>query len=308
MSRKISVVVPAFNEESRIGCCIEALKNQSIENFECIIVDDGSTDSTLDAIYQAVGGDSRFKTLHTENKGLPAARNYALDRISDGLVFYADADDVPFETFLEEPARFLEENDLEMVFFEASLKNEGLDFISWNKERRYFYRNCSYEIYAGRKMFSLMMENNDFIAPVYLQAIRRNAIRHRFKEGILYEDELYTLQNMLSSKKVGHLKKALYERTCRKGSIVNSERGLLHSWSKWISARIMREFAKSIVPGLDKTEMDAVNLLSERCLRFAAKTWKSVQEGNAVFLESLDKSERIKYISEMEALSQAYYL
>ena len=124
MKGSISVILPAFNEEARIGKCIEALKLQTADRFECIVVDDGSTDSTADAVRKAVGCDTRFKLFRTENRGLSAARNFGLDKASGDAVFYADADDIPSRNFLQEPMQFLEENDLEIAFFDASLKNE----------------------------------------------------------------------------------------------------------------------------------------------------------------------------------------
>lgn len=302
MKGSISVILPAFNEEARIGKCIEALKLQTADRFECIVVDDGSTDSTADAVRKAVGCDTRFKLFRTENRGLSAARNFGLDKASGDAVFYADADDIPSRNYLQEPMQFLEENDLEIAFFDASLKNEGLDSVHWNRERRYFHRNRSYGICSGRQMFCEMMENGDFIAPVYLQAIRRDAVRWKFKEGILYEDELYTFQNLLSSERVGHLNKCLYERTCRLGSIVNSERGLLHSVSKWRSAKAMMEFANGLAPRLCTKEMNAVQELSGRCIAFAAKIWNALPDRSRNSFPMQD-SEWIEYVQAVQTAS-----
>ena len=58
---KVSFVIPAYNIESYIGRCIQSVKNQTFGDFEAIIVDDASTDSTPEKIVTAVGDDSRFR-------------------------------------------------------------------------------------------------------------------------------------------------------------------------------------------------------------------------------------------------------
>lgn len=304
MQRKISVILPAFNEEARIGRCINALRLQTEGDFECIVVDDGSTDSTSEAVKKCIGKDSRFKLFRTENQGLSAARNFGLDMASGDVIFYADADDIPDRNFLLEPMQFLEENGLDIVFFDASLKNEGLDALRWNRERRYFHRGCSHGIKSGRQMFCEMMEDGDFIAPVYLQAAKREAVRWKFMEGILYEDELYTFQNMIYSKKVGHLKKCLYERTCRLGSIVNSERGFLHSFSKWRSAKEIMKLAEGIQPSFSTAEMKAVQELACKCLSFAAKTWLSLTNEGRNPDYPVNGIDWLEYVEEMQTLSE----
>ena len=68
---KISIIVPAFNEEKTIQQCIESLRNVDYPNFEIIVVDDGSTDQTFQKASQCVAA----KVLHQENSGKPKALN-----------------------------------------------------------------------------------------------------------------------------------------------------------------------------------------------------------------------------------------
>ncbi len=300
---KASIILPAWNEETRIEKCIQALKNQVMDDFECIVVDDGSTDSTYEVALNTIGGDARFKTFRTENRGLSVARNCGLDKASGKYVFYVDADDIPHRDFLSSPIRFLERTDCDIVLFEAELTNCGLDSKEFNKERRYFHRNGSYGVMKGSRMFRCMEGIGDFIAPVYLQAIRKDAIRCRFQEGMLYEDELYTVQNLLLVARAGHLKKALYTRTCRRGSIVQSSKTLLHSASKWKSGTLMKQFVQTIASGLSKDEAAAVEGIAGRCLQFAAGIWKQIPEKDRILPALLKECERTAYIEEMERLS-----
>ncbi len=304
---KASVVLPAWNEEKRIGACIQSLQRQTFKDFECIVIDDGSTDSTYEAAMQAINGDARFEVHLTSNEGLSAARNYALKLASGEYVFYVDADDIPHENFLAEPIKFLDETRCDIVFFEAELANEGLNDIDFNKERRYFHRNGSYGVLPGSKLLQYMEGIGDFIAPVYLQAIERNAIKYKFQKGMLYEDELYTVQNLLLAKTAGHLKKTLYTRTCRKGSIVQSKKTILHSASKWKSGTLMKQFIQSVASGLTANEIKAVENIANRCILFAAKIWKSIPEEDKDIPSILTECEKTEYAESMKMLSQGFY-
>ena len=88
----VSVVIPAFNCEKYIAECIDSVLNQSYQDFEIIIIDDGSTDGTV----KTVSGyeDDRIKLFHQEgNSGSGAARNYGVEKASGQWIAFVDADD-----------------------------------------------------------------------------------------------------------------------------------------------------------------------------------------------------------------------
>jgi glycosyltransferase involved in cell wall biosynthesis len=88
----VSIIIPVYNGEKFIGECLESIAKQLYSNFECIIVDDGSTDRTIDVI-QGVA-DSRFKIIEGEHKGSSAARNRGFLQASGQYVLFLDSDDV----------------------------------------------------------------------------------------------------------------------------------------------------------------------------------------------------------------------
>ena len=73
--RKISVVIPVYQAEKYIGATIANLKRQTIDNFEAILVDNGSTDNSVAVARRAMGDDGRFQLLNESVKGPSAARN-----------------------------------------------------------------------------------------------------------------------------------------------------------------------------------------------------------------------------------------
>lgn len=99
----ITIIIPAHNTEKYVAECIRSVRSQTATRWQCVVVDDGSTDSTGRIINDETAGDDRFLVLHTRNRGVAAARNLAI-RVSEGeYILPLDSDDtlVPdaIETF-----------------------------------------------------------------------------------------------------------------------------------------------------------------------------------------------------------------
>ncbi len=75
----ISIIVSAYNAESTISRCLNSIIKQSYEALEIIVIDDGSTDRTLDILDEYAGADSRIIAMHIENGGVSHARNVGLE-------------------------------------------------------------------------------------------------------------------------------------------------------------------------------------------------------------------------------------
>ena len=91
---KVSIIMPAYNSEKHISEAVDSVINQSLSDWELIIIDDGSTDYTGKIADEYSQNDFRIKVFHQSNKGVSAARNYALERITGGYVTFLDSDDV----------------------------------------------------------------------------------------------------------------------------------------------------------------------------------------------------------------------
>ena len=90
---KVSIIMPVYNAEKYVSEAIESVRNQSYENWELIIVDDGSTDHSPEIIDRYAQKDVRIQSFHNKNEGVSAARNFALSKISGELVTFIDSDD-----------------------------------------------------------------------------------------------------------------------------------------------------------------------------------------------------------------------
>lgn len=93
MCKKISIIIPVYNAERFLRRCLNSVLNQSYSNWECIIVDDGSKDSSPAICDEYVKTDSRFKVIHKENGGVSRARNTGLSLVVGEWVTFVDSDD-----------------------------------------------------------------------------------------------------------------------------------------------------------------------------------------------------------------------
>lgn len=90
----ISIIMPVYNSEKYVSEAIESVRNQSYENWELLIVNDGSTDMSPKIIDDYFKKDSRIKVFHRKNEGVSLARNFALNYICGEYVTFIDSDDV----------------------------------------------------------------------------------------------------------------------------------------------------------------------------------------------------------------------
>ena len=93
MNGKVSVIVPVYNVEPYLRRCIDSILAQSYQNFEILLIDDGSTDASGDICDKYAEQDSRIFVIHQENKGVSSARNAGLDRCCGEYVSFIDSDD-----------------------------------------------------------------------------------------------------------------------------------------------------------------------------------------------------------------------
>ncbi|MBR4323222.1 glycosyltransferase family 2 protein [Treponema sp.] len=97
----ISVIIPVYNTAHYLSRCITSVLAQTYQIFEVILVDDGSTDNSLDICRKFSETDSRIKLYHKENGGLSSARNFGIEQSSGEFIVFLDSDDMIASFFLE---------------------------------------------------------------------------------------------------------------------------------------------------------------------------------------------------------------
>ena len=106
----VSVIITCFNQEKQIIKTLQSVLNQTHINWECIIINDGSTDNSEGAIKAFIEDDSRFKYIYQSNKGVSAARNAGFKLASGNFVNFLDGDDTFLPNKLQEQVKVFQDN------------------------------------------------------------------------------------------------------------------------------------------------------------------------------------------------------
>lgn len=115
---KVSIVVPVYNVEKYLPECLNSLANQSFQDFEVVLIDDGSTDSSGALLDQFAASHANFRVTHQANAGVSATRQRAISLTTGQYLAFVDSDDFVSPAFLETAVRAAEENRADIVCFQ----------------------------------------------------------------------------------------------------------------------------------------------------------------------------------------------
>lgn len=181
----VSVVIPAFNRETLIGETLNSLIAQTYSNWECVVVDDGSTDNTIEVIEEYCNKDKRFKLFkrHREPKGAPTCRNIGLSKAEGKYIIFLDSDDILFPYALKQRTEFLEQN-------------PGLDFAVANGIRgEYPLKEKTYTIISTYQFDDVLQEFFNFKPPwvIFNPIYRKTSL---IKGKIKWDEKLIANQDI----------------------------------------------------------------------------------------------------------------
>lgn len=185
---KFSIIIPNFNEGKYIRECLESVFKQTYKNYEVIVVDDGSTDDSIDIIK-----DFDVKFYHSNGLHAGGARNIGLDNASGEYVVFLDSDDY-----------LANENVLNNL--NSLINDEDIIFLNYT-----MFRNNEYEDrFDVEGDLSVKIERTSFLgAPT--KCFKRSLIGDtRFPVCQRYEDIVFTLENMCKAKSYKELKDAFF--------------------------------------------------------------------------------------------------
>lgn len=140
MSLKVSIIIPSYNRGKVIKETLDSVYRQAYTDWECIVVDDGSTDNTCDIVKFYTEKDSRFKLYSRPNnrrKGANACRNYGFEKATGTFIQWFDSDDIMHPNKLEKKVNILSTSNYDFVVCSGIEFKESIDnnFSKWNKTK-----------------------------------------------------------------------------------------------------------------------------------------------------------------------------
>ncbi|MFD2908605.1 glycosyltransferase family 2 protein [Flavobacterium ardleyense] len=130
MNGLVSIITPAYNSANFIAETIKSVQDQTYQNWEMLIVDDGSSDATEAIVLSFLEKDNRIQFYKLESNSGPAvARNTAIEKAKGVYMTFIDADDIWFPTFIEKSIKTIQETETPFVFSSYKRSNEKLEFV-----------------------------------------------------------------------------------------------------------------------------------------------------------------------------------
>lgn len=215
---KISVIVPIYNIEDCICECIDSILNQSFNDIEVILVNDGSTDSCPEIVDKYATLDSRIVVIHKENGGLSEARNYGLDIAKGEFIVFVDGDDAIHPEFCERMIGEVDD-DIDIVICNLIRFTKLEDVVISNEKNKSFSM-------SGREACKNLYEVR--YALIYVVACAKLFRKklfdlHRFPLGLIHEDAYLIPKILYESRRVKYLNLQLYYYRFNPNSITNQK-------------------------------------------------------------------------------------
>lgn len=203
---KVSIVVAIYNVEQYVSKCIESILKQTFTDFELILVNDGSKDSSLDILKEYASKDKRIQIVDKMNGGLSDARNAGIKVAKGKYIYFVDGDDFIEDTLIEKCVNKLETTYSDVVMFDIYqyYVETGKKEIISNP----FDENKIYSIYDTPELL-IKIKNCAWNKMYKLSLFKENQIEYPW--GYYYEDLGTTYRLLARCKKVSFINEPLYD-------------------------------------------------------------------------------------------------
>lgn len=259
---KVSIIVPVYNVEKYLDRCVNSLRKQTLEDIEIILVDDSSTDASLEICHKMAGEDSRIKVIHKENEGAGKARNAALEIATGAYIGFVDSDDFVgedmFRTLYEKAVEY--DSDLVMsgvVFVDGNMFSQEGECVRktyFDKDTHFQSREELNELAMGivgatpadadDSKYGMSIWKNLFRHEI----IKRNEIVFQSEREMLSEDALFMVDYISCIRKATGINDAFYSYCRNEDSISKSYKKDRFEKSLVFVSQAEERFKKRIAP------------------------------------------------------------
>lgn len=208
----ISVIIPVYNAENTIERCLESVKKQTYSNWEMIVVDDGSSDSSGIILDRAEQNDNRIHVIHQENHGAGFARNNGILRATGEYIVFLDSDDEISPIYFEQ----LDKCRSDVVFIDVNRQNEDGSIV---EEAMSKYEGMSKDDFIRAQLTGKILWGG-----VRKAAKRELLTRHHilYSENTVGEEALYSFKLLYHAESIEFIRGSVYTYFVHKDSLSHS--------------------------------------------------------------------------------------
>lgn len=204
MNPDISIVIPVYNAEKYLSRCIDSILAQSFENFEILLIDDGSKDSSPIICDKYTKIDARVHAFHRSNGGAAAARNFGIKNSTGEYLMFVDADDYVYKDFLKIMYTWAVTKKCDIVQCSYT--------ITYDSYAEFMCTNTSLIIESGRESLARFFDSRISDIYVFWNKIYRKKVWNNIfiPEGMICEDQAVLHELYYAADKVGIISDKLY--------------------------------------------------------------------------------------------------
>lgn len=213
----VSVIIPIYNMEKYVERCVESVLRQDYDNIEILLVNDGSTDTSLNLIKEKYASIEKCKIITKKNGGLASARNAGLEVAKGDFIYFLDADDYIDKYTISSLVKCMLEYNADFCCHRTASVDEEYHLLG--------ITGSEYDFECLDNKDSIIKESlliRNIKAAVTLKMWKRSFVESnhlRFLEGVIHEDILFSVKASLHATRVAFLNKPLYFVLSRHSSI-----------------------------------------------------------------------------------------
>lgn len=288
---KISVVVPVYKVEGYLDTCVNSIVNQTFDDLEIILVDDGSPDRCGEICDEYAKKDSRIKVIHKANGGLSDARNVGFEASSGEYISFVDSDDYIQPTMIQKLYEACENNDLKMA---------GCDFY-------YIFENSDTEISGSTGLTEVITAEEFFLRVIdtqkFLEMTAWNKLYHRtlfdngvrYPKGKLFEDQGTTYRFVFQNEKIVHVSEPLYAYRKQRAGAITSQNYSSRENDRIEMTSQMANYVKNNHPSI-ATEVITYKVINCNLGILNTMIKAGAKDKKMISLLKMDTMENMKYV------------
>lgn len=270
---EISAIIPVYNNEKYLTSCLESVAAQTFTDFEAIIVDDGSTDKSAAIAEDFVSAHKNFKCVHTENRGVAAARNLGIDMAEGRYITFVDSDDILTPTAFEDLYFAITESGAQISI------GSNVDFSG--KADKQYRRDGKINILDKEAALGACMEDVPYTFVAWGKLFERSFIKDvKFEVGRkINEDSFFVFECFEKCQKAAVLSSVVYFYRLNEKSSSNTAFG-----EKYFDITYFAE--------------KKVSIIKEKYPELTERAYNMLVKANMALLDKLCSTKEKKYIGE----------